>query len=190
MAKEPLSLCVLNKTLNRIENKLQTIKLQYTVLDSSIQKLSEKFDFWNTVLEQDVMWTSLLEDRFNSVEINLFHSYICETIHCLHSQVIKRVPDLARALPTLSSVLKRKGKNQRIQLAWESALEILGLQEEDFKALSAFFITYSQDANYYPDKQRQNYTQDIQSVINKVVKNQVLHQSLLCAVNVVENKKV
>ncbi|KAK9401080.1 single-pass membrane and coiled-coil domain-containing protein 1 [Crotalus adamanteus] len=87
MAKESLSLCVLNKTLNRIENKLQTIKSQYIVLDSGIQKLSEKFDFWNTVLEQDVMWTSLLEDRFNSVEINLFYSYICETIQCLHSQV-------------------------------------------------------------------------------------------------------
>uniref|UniRef100_A0A8C5SL38 Single-pass membrane protein with coiled-coil domains 1 n=1 Tax=Laticauda laticaudata TaxID=8630 RepID=A0A8C5SL38_LATLA len=171
--------------LTRTENKLQTIKSQYIVLDSGIQKLSEKFDFWNMVLEQDEMWTSL----FNSVEINLFYSYICETIQCLHSQVVESIPDLARVLPTLSSVLKRKNKNKRIKSAWESALETLGLQEEDVKVFCTFFITYSQDANYFPDKLRQDYTQDIQSVVNKVVNNQVLHHSLLCAINVVENKK-
>ncbi|XP_062988361.1 single-pass membrane and coiled-coil domain-containing protein 1 isoform X2 [Elgaria multicarinata webbii] len=176
----------------RVENKLQTIEAQFTVLDTSIRKLSEKFEFRRTVLEhqmdQDEVWASLLDDRFTSGEVNLIYSYICETIHCLHSQVVKQLPDLARALPTLSSVLKRKGKSQRIRLAWESALEKLGLQEGDAKALCTFFITHSSDACYYPANQRQDYTKDIGSVINKV-KNQLLQHSLLCAVQVVENSK-
>nr|XP_008104550.1 PREDICTED: single-pass membrane and coiled-coil domain-containing protein 1 isoform X2 [Anolis carolinensis] len=73
MTKEAISLCALNKTLNRVESTLQTIEARFIVLDSSIQKLSEKFGLWSTDLEhqidQDEMWTSLLEDRFTSVEL-------------------------------------------------------------------------------------------------------------------------
>ncbi|XP_042312275.1 single-pass membrane and coiled-coil domain-containing protein 1 [Sceloporus undulatus] len=194
MTREAISLSALNKTLNRVENKLQTVEAQFTVLDSSIQKLSEKFEFWSNALDhqidQNEMWTSLLEDRFTSVEVNLFYSYICETIHCLHSQVLRRLPDLARGLPTLSSVLRRKGKNPRIKLALEAALEKLGLHEQDVKILCAFFITHSHDACYYPASQRQGYTKDVCSMISSVVQNQLLQQSLLCAVHVVENSKV
>uniref|UniRef100_A0A6J0T440 Single-pass membrane and coiled-coil domain-containing protein 1 n=1 Tax=Pogona vitticeps TaxID=103695 RepID=A0A6J0T440_9SAUR len=194
MSREAISLCALNKTLNRVENKLQCIDAQFTVLDSNIQKLSEKFDFRSTALEhqmdQDEMWASLLEDRFTSVEVNLFYSYICETINCLHSQLTKMLPDLARVLPTLTSVLRRKRKNPRIQMAWESALEILGLQEGDVKALCAFFITHSFNACYYPANQRQSYTKDINSMIREVVKNQILQRSLLHAVSVVERGKL
>ncbi|XP_003218374.2 single-pass membrane and coiled-coil domain-containing protein 1 [Anolis carolinensis] len=194
MTKEAISLCALNKTLNRVESKLQTIEARFIVLDSSIQKLSEKFGLWSTDLEhqidQDEMWTSLLEDRFTSVEVNLFYSYICETIHCLHSHVVKRLPDLARGLPTLSSILRRKAKNPRIRLALETALEKLGLHEGEVNALCVFFITHSRDACYYPARQREGYTKDICSMINSVVKNQLLQRSLLCAVQVVENSKV
>ncbi|XP_054839466.1 single-pass membrane and coiled-coil domain-containing protein 1 isoform X3 [Eublepharis macularius] len=98
MSREAISLCALNKTLNRVEHKLQNIKAQFTVLDSSIQKLSENFECQSTTLEnqmdQNEIWISLLEDRFTSVEINLFYSYICETIHYLHSQVLEKLPDL------------------------------------------------------------------------------------------------
>ncbi|XP_054839464.1 single-pass membrane and coiled-coil domain-containing protein 1 isoform X1 [Eublepharis macularius] len=193
MSREAISLCALNKTLNRVEHKLQNIKAQFTVLDSSIQKLSENFECQSTTLEnqmdQNEIWISLLEDRFTSVEINLFYSYICETIHYLHSQVLEKLPDLVRALPTLSSVLRKKGKNQRIRLAWESVLEMLGLQEGNVKALCAFFIAHSSDACYYPINQRQNYSTNISSIIMKVVKNQLLQHSLLSAVHVVEHGK-
>ncbi|XP_053165175.1 single-pass membrane and coiled-coil domain-containing protein 1 isoform X2 [Hemicordylus capensis] len=176
-----------------VENKLQTIEAQFTVLDSSMQKLLKKFEFQSTALEdqvgQDEMWASLLEERFTSIEVNLFYSYICETINCLHSQVVQKLPDLAGALCTLSSILRRKGKNQRIRSAWESALDVLGFQEADIKALCAFFMIHSYDACYYPANQRQNYTSDISSVINKAVKNQLFKHSLLCAVCVVENRK-
>uniref|UniRef100_A0A8D0ECJ9 Single-pass membrane protein with coiled-coil domains 1 n=1 Tax=Salvator merianae TaxID=96440 RepID=A0A8D0ECJ9_SALMN len=179
--------------LNRMENKLQMIEAQFTVLDSNIQKLSEKLEFHSTTLDHqtqlDEMWTSLLEEKFTSVEINLFYSYICETIHYLHSQVVERLPDLSRALPTLSSVLRQKGKSQRIRLAWESSLEILGLQESDVKALCAFFIKHSYDACYYPANQRQEYASDICSIINKVVKNQLFQHSLLCAVHIVNSRR-
>lgn len=135
-------------------------------------------------------FTIYIFGRFTSVEVNLFYSYICETIHCLHSQVTKMLPDLARTLPTLSSILRRKRKNPRIQMVWESALEILGLQEGDVKALCAFFITHSFNACYYPSSQRESYTKDISSMITKVVKNQILQHSLLSAVSLVERGKL
>lgn len=127
--------------------------------------------------------------RYTSVEVNLFYSYIWETINCLHSQVVENLSDLAGSLPTLSSILRRKGKSERIRLAWESALETLGLQEGDVKAFCAFFMIHSHDACYYPVKQRQAYTSDITSVIHRMVKSQVFKHSLLCAVHVVENRK-
>ncbi|KAJ6669251.1 hypothetical protein lerEdw1_008060 [Lerista edwardsae] len=179
---------------NRVQNKLQSIETQLTVLESNIQKLSEKLEFWSTALEnemdQNEMWEPLLESRFTSVEVNLFYSYIWETINCLHSQVVESLSDLAGSLPTLSSILRRKGKSQRIRLAWESALETLGLQEGDVKAFCAFFMIHSHDACYYPANQRQAYTSDITSVIHRVVKSQVFKHSLLCAVQVVENRKL
>lgn len=127
---------------------------------------------------------------FTSMEVNLFYSYICETINCLHSQVIENLSDLARSLPTLSSILRRKCKSQRIRVAWESALETLGLQERDIKALCSFFIVHSNNACYYSANQRQSYTRDIISLINRVVKCQLLKHGLLCAVHMVENRKI
>ncbi|XP_025049311.1 single-pass membrane and coiled-coil domain-containing protein 1 isoform X1 [Alligator sinensis] len=196
MTKEAISLHSLNKTLNRIENKLQTLENKFKELDSTLEKLTQKFEIQGTSLEeqvsQDEMWTSLLEDRFTSVEIKLFYSYVSETISCLHNQVTQKLPDLARSLPTLASILRRKSKNQRIRLVWESVLESLGLQEGHVRALCTFFITHSFEAQYYPvysANQRQKYTGDIITMITKVVKNQMLQESLLCAVQVVENGK-
>lgn len=126
------------------------------------------------------------------MEIKLFYSYVSETICCLHNQVTQKLPDLARSLPTLASILRRKSKNQRIRLVWESVLESLGLQEGHVRALCTFFITHSYEAQYYPvysANQRQKYTGDIITMITKVVKNQMLQESLLCAVQVVENGK-
>ncbi|XP_015271536.1 PREDICTED: single-pass membrane and coiled-coil domain-containing protein 1 [Gekko japonicus] len=176
-----------------VENKLQSIQAQFTVLDSSMQKLSEKFELQSTILEnqmdQNEMWASLLEDRLTSVEVNVLYNYTCKTIHYLRCQVLEKLPDLVGTLPTLSSILRKKGKNQRIRSAWESVLERLGLQEGNVKTLCAFFIAHSYDACYCPVNQRQNYSTDISSVITKVVKNQLLQQSLLSAVCLVENGK-
>lgn len=137
----------------------------------------------------EVSYISISFCRLTSVEINLFYSYICETIHYLRCQVLEKLPDLVGALPTLSSILRKKGKNQRIRSAWESVLERLGLQEGNVKALCAFFIAHSFDACYCPVNQRQNYSTDISSVITKVVKNQLLQHSLLRAVCLVEDGK-
>ncbi|XP_060098121.1 single-pass membrane and coiled-coil domain-containing protein 1 [Heteronotia binoei] len=193
MSREDISLCALNQKLNRVENKLQSIQAQFTVLDYSMQKLSEKFEFQSTTLEnqmdQNEMWASLLEDRLTSTEVNLLYSYTCETIHYLRCQVLEKLPDLIGALPTLSSILRKKGKNHRIRSAWESVLERLGLQEGKVKALCTFFIAHSYDACYCPVNQRQNCSTGISSVIRKVVKNQLLQDSLLSAISLVNNGK-
>ncbi|KAL8187679.1 UNVERIFIED_CONTAM: hypothetical protein K2H54_053859 [Gekko kuhli] len=158
-----------------------------------MQKLSEKFELQSTTLEnqmdQNEMWASLLENRLISVEVNFIYSYTCEAIYYLRCQVLEKLPDLAGTLPTLSSILRKKGKNQRIKSAWESVLERLGLQEENVKALCAFFIAHSYDACYCPVNQRKNDSTDISSVLTKVVKNQLLQHSLLSAVFLVENEK-
>lgn len=55
---------------NRVENKLQSIETRFTVLESNIQKLSEKLEFRSTTLEnemdQNEMWESLLETRWET----------------------------------------------------------------------------------------------------------------------------
>ncbi|XP_073214793.1 single-pass membrane and coiled-coil domain-containing protein 1 [Lepidochelys kempii] len=174
-----------------VENRLQIVETQFKELNSAMDKLTQKLQFQDKTLEkqvdEDEMWISLLEDRFTSVEINLFYSYVSEMLCCLHSRVRVKLPDLAGGLPTLASVMRHKGKNQKIRLVWEAVLEMLGLQEGDVLALCTFFIIRCSEAQYYPANQRQKYTSDISTMITKVVKNQILQESLLCAVQVVEN---
>ncbi|XP_032661968.1 single-pass membrane and coiled-coil domain-containing protein 1 [Chelonoidis abingdonii] len=193
MTKEAISLHSLNETLNRVENKLQNVEREFKELNSAMEKLTQKLQFQDKTLEklvgEDEMWISLLEDRFTSVEINLFYSYVSEILCCLHSCVRAKLPDLAGGLPTLASVMRCKGKNQRIRLVWEAVLEMLGMQEGDVSALCTFFIIHCSEARYYPANQRQKYTSDISMMITKVVKNQILQQSLLCAVQVVETRR-
>uniref|UniRef100_A0A8C3RTX7 Single-pass membrane protein with coiled-coil domains 1 n=1 Tax=Chelydra serpentina TaxID=8475 RepID=A0A8C3RTX7_CHESE len=171
----------------KVENRLQTVETQFEELNSAMEKLTQKLQFQNKILEkqvdEDEMWISL----FTSVEINLFYSYVSEMLCCLHSHVRVKLPDLAGGLPTLASVMRCKGKNQRIRLVWEAVLKMLGLQEGNVLALCTFFIIHCSEAQYYPANQRQKYTSDISTMITKVVKNQILRESLLCAVQVVEN---
>ncbi|XP_067394716.1 single-pass membrane and coiled-coil domain-containing protein 1 [Emydura macquarii macquarii] len=194
MTKEAISLHSLKQTLNRVENRLQTLETQFKDLNSTIDKLAQKLEFQGKTLEKQVdqheMWISLLEDRFTSMEINLFYSYVSEMLCCLHSSVRVKLPDLAGGLPTLASIMRRKDKNKRIRLVWEAVLEMLGLQEGDILTLCTFFIIHCSEAQYYPANQRQMYTSDISTMITKVVKNQILQESLLCAVQVVENGRV
>ncbi|XP_009283287.1 PREDICTED: single-pass membrane and coiled-coil domain-containing protein 1 [Aptenodytes forsteri] len=60
MAKARISLRSLNETLNRVETKLQTLEAQFTGLDSSLQKLAQKFELQAKMLEkemsQDALW--------------------------------------------------------------------------------------------------------------------------------------
>ncbi|CAM9311310.1 unnamed protein product [Bubo scandiacus] len=60
MAKASISLHVLNETLNRVETKLRTVEAQFADLDSSLQKLAQKFELQAGMLEkemrQDAPW--------------------------------------------------------------------------------------------------------------------------------------
>uniref|UniRef100_A0A674J2S7 Single-pass membrane protein with coiled-coil domains 1 n=1 Tax=Terrapene triunguis TaxID=2587831 RepID=A0A674J2S7_9SAUR len=178
---------------HRVENRLQTVETQFKELNSAMEKLTQKLQFQDKTLEKQMGEDEIngfclhLCGRFTSVEINLFYSYVSEMLCCLHSCVRVKLPDLAGGLPTLASVMRRKGKNQRIRLVWEAVLEMLGLQEGDVLALCTFFIIHCSEAQYYTANQRHKYTSDISTMITKVVKNQILRESLLCAVQVVEN---
>lgn len=123
------------------------------------------------------------------MELNILYSYVIEVLICLHTRVLEKLPDLVRGLPTLASVLRRKVKNQRIRVVWESVLEECGLQEGDITALCTFFIAHSSKAEYYGAKVRRMCIRDVPFLITNMVKNQALQDGLLRAVQVIEKGK-
>lgn len=123
------------------------------------------------------------------MELNILYSYVIEVLICLHTRVLEKLPDLVRGLPTLASVLRRKVKNERIRVVWDSILEECGLQEGDITALCTFFIAHGNKAEHYTAKARQMYIRDITFLITNMVKNQALQDSLLRAVQVIEKAK-
>ncbi|XP_043854893.1 single-pass membrane and coiled-coil domain-containing protein 1 [Dromiciops gliroides] len=193
MTSEATSLHPLKEAMKRVEEKLQTLETQFEELDSAMENLTQKFDFHRKSLEsqaiQDEMWTAVLEIKFSSLELNIFYSYVIETLHYLHSQVLEKLPDLEKGLPTLATVLKRKNNNKQIRVVWEAVLEASGLQEEDVKVFCTFFIAHSSKAEYYSANLRQMGISDATPIITNTVKNQALQNSLLHAVHVIEKKK-
>lgn len=123
------------------------------------------------------------------MELNILYSYVIEVLICLHSHVLEKLPDLVRSLPTLASVLRRKVKNKRIRVVWESVLEECGLQEGDITALCTFFIAHGYKAEHYSARVRQMYIRDVTFMITNMVKNQALQDGLLKAVQVIEKGK-
>ncbi|KAM6258228.1 single-pass membrane and coiled-coil domain-containing protein 1 [Porphyrio hochstetteri] len=72
MAKGSISLRSLNEALNRVETKLQNVEAQFAGLDSSLQKLAQKFELQAEMLEQemgqDAPWAGVQEERLGSEE--------------------------------------------------------------------------------------------------------------------------
>ncbi|KAG5837140.1 single-pass membrane and coiled-coil domain-containing protein 1-like [Anguilla anguilla] len=193
MASEGTSLKGFSATLSRLEKRLEVVKSKFEELDEAAISLTERLEQHKQMLalqaHQDQVWVSLLEDKFTTEETNLFFTYVADTLHCCHSHVVKKLPDLAPSLPTTACILRRKIKNRRINVAWESALRDLGLENSDVKALCAFFVTHGYQAEYFSPVQRQNLAENVDTLIRKVVRNQVLRDSLLRAVQVVEKGK-
>ncbi|XP_029472442.1 single-pass membrane and coiled-coil domain-containing protein 1 isoform X2 [Rhinatrema bivittatum] len=193
MTKESISLRLLSQSLNRLENRMNMLEEQFNELQCAAEELTERLEIHGETLvrqaNQDEMWTSVLEDRFTTMELNVFYSYATDLLSCLHSQVIQKLPGMAGHLPTLASILKHKSNSEEISQVWEAVLEKLGLQEDDVKALCTFFITHYYEAKYCPATEREQYVEDISALILKVVKNHILKKSLLCAVQLVEKGK-
>ncbi|XP_064159002.1 single-pass membrane and coiled-coil domain-containing protein 1-like [Anguilla rostrata] len=193
MASEGTSLKGFSATLSRLEKRLEVVKSKFEELDEAAISLTERLEQHKQMLalqaHQDQVWVSLLEDKFTTEETNLFFTYVADTLDCCRSHVVKKLPDLAPSLPTTACILRRKIKNRRINVAWESALRDLGLENSDVKALCAFFVTHGYQAEYFSPAQRQNLAENVDTLIRKVVRNQVLRDSLLRAVQVVEKGK-
>lgn len=162
-------------------------------MDFSKDNLTQKFEQHSKTLAsqiaQDELWTAVLALRFTSMELSILYSCVIEVLICLHTRVLEKLPDLMRGLPTLASVLRRKVKNKRIRVVWESVLEEYGLQEGDITALCTFFIAHGNKAEHYIAKVRQMYIRDITFLITNMVKHQALQDGLLRAVQVIEKGK-
>ncbi|XP_002758295.2 single-pass membrane and coiled-coil domain-containing protein 1 isoform X2 [Callithrix jacchus] len=193
MNSETTTLISLKEAMKRVDHKLQALETQFKELDFTKDNLMQKFEHHRKTLAsqaaQDEMWTAVLALKFTSMELNIVYSYVIEVLICLHTRVLEKLPDLVRGLPTLASVLRRKVKNKRIRVVWESILEECGLQEGDIAALCTFFIAHGNKAEHYPAKVRQMYIRDITFLITNMVKNQALQDSLLRAVQVIEKGK-
>ncbi|XP_011834087.1 PREDICTED: single-pass membrane and coiled-coil domain-containing protein 1 isoform X1 [Mandrillus leucophaeus] len=193
MNNETTTLISLKEAMKRVDHKLQVLEAQFRELDFTKDNLMQKFEHHSKTLAnqaaQDEMWTAVRALEFTSMELNILYSYVIEVLICLHTRVLEKLPDLVRGLPTLASVLRRKVKNERIRVVWDSILEECGLQEGDITALCTFFIAHGNKAEHYTDKARQTYIRDITFLITNMVKNQALQDSLLRAVQVIEKGK-
>ncbi|XP_008062435.1 single-pass membrane and coiled-coil domain-containing protein 1 [Carlito syrichta] len=194
MDNETTTLISLKETMKRVDHKLQALEAQFKELDFTKDNLTQKFEHHSKNLAsqtvQDEMWNAVLALKFTSMELNILYSYVIEVLVCLHTRVLEKLPDLVRGLPTLASVLRRKAKNKRIRVVWESVLEECGLQEGDITALCTFFIAHASKAEHYAAQVRQMYIRDVTLMITNMVKNQVLQDGLLRAVQVIDKGKV
>ncbi|XP_054569847.1 WD repeat-containing protein 53 isoform X2 [Eptesicus fuscus] len=170
------------ESLQSPDHKLQALEAQFKELDFTKDNLTQKFEHHSKMLAsqaaQDELWTAVLA-----------LNYVSEVLICLHTRVLEKLPDLVRSLPTLASVLRRKVKNKRIRVVWESVLEECGLQEGDTTALCTFFIAHGNKAEHYSAKVRQMYIRDVTFMITNMVKNQALQNALLMAVQLIEKGK-
>ncbi|XP_004465925.1 single-pass membrane and coiled-coil domain-containing protein 1 [Dasypus novemcinctus] len=193
MNHETTTLISLKEAMKRVDHKLQALEAQFKELDLTKDKLTQKFDHHSKTLTsqaaQDEMWIAVLALKFTSMELNIVYSYVIEVLIGLHTRVLEKLPDLVRGLPTLASVLRRKVKNKRIRVVWESVLEEFGLQDGNIIALCTFFIVHGNKAEHYPAKVRQMYIRDVTFMITSMIKNQALQDSLLKAVQVIEKGK-
>uniref|UniRef100_A0A452T851 Single-pass membrane protein with coiled-coil domains 1 n=1 Tax=Ursus maritimus TaxID=29073 RepID=A0A452T851_URSMA len=176
-----------------VDHRLQALEAQFKELDFTKDSLTQRFEQHSKALAsqaaQDELWTAVLAPKFTPMELNILYSYVIEVLICLHTRVLEKLPDLVRGLPTLASVLRRKVKNQRIRVVWESVLEECGLQEGDITALCTFFIAHGSKAEYYGAKVRRMCIRDVPFLITNMVKNQALQDGLLRAVQVIEKGK-
>ncbi|XP_004644632.1 single-pass membrane and coiled-coil domain-containing protein 1 [Octodon degus] len=193
MSTETTTLVSLTEAMKRVGHKLQALEAQFRELDITKDNLTQKFKNHSKTLasqaQQDELWMAVLALKFTSMELNILYSYVIEVLTCLHTRVLEKLPDLVRGLPTFTSVLRRKAKNQRIRVAWESVLEESGLQEGDIAALSVFFIVHSSSAEHYAATARRMYVRDATFLITSMVKHCALREGLLRAVQVIDKGK-
>ncbi|XP_019507364.1 PREDICTED: single-pass membrane and coiled-coil domain-containing protein 1 [Hipposideros armiger] len=193
MNNETTTLISLKEAMKRVDHKLKALEAQFKELDFTKDNLTQKFELHSKTLAsqaaQDELWTAVLALKFTSMELNILYSYVIEVLICLHTQVLEKLPDLVRGLPTLASVLRRKVKNKCIRVAWESVLDECGLQEGDITALCTFFIAHGNKAEHYSAKVRQMYIRDVTFMITNMIKNQGLQDGLLRAIQVIEKGK-
>lgn len=180
-------------TLNRLEQRLENISSRFEEMDETASGLMERLKRHRQALatqaQQDQVWASLIKDSLSLAEVSLLFGYVSDTLHCCHTRVLERLPDLAPGLPTTASILRRRVKNRRVDAAWRAGLRELGLGEADAKALCAFFVTQGFQCEYKKAERNPDQQEAVEAVIRRCVENQVMRDSLLRAVQVVEKGK-
>ncbi|XP_078065356.1 single-pass membrane and coiled-coil domain-containing protein 1-like [Mustelus asterias] len=195
-SSERISMELLSHRVGRLEKRIEELKAEYQELDQNAKELIQSFEPQCANIAQeageDELWSSLLEDRLTHVEVNIFFSYVVDMLKSLHLCVLEKQPGFTGILPTLSSILRRKVWDMELEAIWVSVLPEFGLNESDVKALCAFFVTHCNEADYYPLKERQMHSQNIQEVLDKAVPSRILHHCLLHLVQLAEkeNSKV
>ncbi|XP_067897730.1 single-pass membrane and coiled-coil domain-containing protein 1-like [Heterodontus francisci] len=191
-SSERVSMELLRHRVGRLEKRIDELRAEYKELDQNAKDLIQSFEPLCANIakqaRQDEMWSSLLEDRFTRVEVNVFFSYVVDMLQSLHFRVLEKQPGFASTLPTLSSILRRKTWDTELEATWTSVLPEFGLNDSDVKALCAFFVTHCNEAVYYSLTERQRYSQNIQEVLDRAVPSRILHHCLLHLVQLAEKE--
>ncbi|XP_069752476.1 single-pass membrane and coiled-coil domain-containing protein 1-like [Narcine bancroftii] len=189
---ERISMELLGHRIDRLEKRTEELTAQYQALEQSARNLLQSFEPHSANIakqvDQDEMWSLLLEHRFTRVEVNLFFSYVVDMLQSLHSRVLEKKPGYVNILPTFSSILKRKAWDKDLEATWISVCSGLGLDDSDEKALCTYYVTFYNEAEYYPASARKMYNQNIKEVLNKAVSSHILHHCLLQLVQLAEKE--
>ncbi|XP_062328882.1 single-pass membrane and coiled-coil domain-containing protein 1-like [Osmerus eperlanus] len=181
-----------SSTMDRLERRLDNISCRFKEMDEAGSLLLERLQRHRQAqqdqrqAQQDHAWAALIRDSLSPDEVRLLFSYVSDTLLRCHSRVQERVPDLAPGLPTTAAILRRRLKNRRVDVAWRATLGELGLVEADAKALCGFFVTQGFQCEYERVGRTPGQQGAVESMIRRCVENQVLRDSLLRAVQVVE----
>ncbi|XP_030633846.1 single-pass membrane and coiled-coil domain-containing protein 1-like [Chanos chanos] len=179
--------------MTTLERRLGLIGERFEELDKAAQALTEKLDRHKQLLgqqdRQDKVWAFLLSQSLSTQESQLLFGYVVDALKCCHTCVLEKVPELASGMPTLASVLRRRGRNRRVELAWQRALTDVGLNEEDVSVLCTFYVVHGHSCEFRRDVATVVPKADVQMLIHRVVLDPSLRASLLRAVQLAEGKR-
>ncbi|OCT68808.1 single-pass membrane and coiled-coil domain-containing protein 1 [Xenopus laevis] len=181
MSKKTVPFSSFISTVKRLEQRVEDLQVQFDFLQTAADKLDRRLALQgDSVVKkegQNETWKSLMETSFPPLERDLLYSYTVDALGLVHSLVREQLPELEKDLPTFASILKLKSLNEKIKQAYNTALNNLGLCEDDVKSLSVFLITCYYGANYLQQEERKAWVGKMNHKIDVVVSNQELQRS-------------
>ncbi|KAE8587746.1 hypothetical protein XENTR_v10022086 [Xenopus tropicalis] len=181
MSKKTVPFSSFMSTVKRLEQRLEDLQVHFDFIQKAADELDRRLALQGDSIAkqegQNETWKSLMETSFSPREQDLLYSYTVDALGFLRNLVREQLPELEKDLPTLASILKLKSRNEQIKQAYNTALNNLGLSEDNVKSLCVFLITCYYDAKYIPREERKDWAGKMNHMIDVVVTNQEMQKS-------------